>query len=341
MLRAVLEKPFKLKLLELDIPVAKKKEVLIKVLVAGICGSDVHAYRGTQPFLSYPRVLGHEIAGEIAEVGEGIEELRRGDLVTVDPVFSCGKCYACRVGRGNCCRDVKVMGVHIDGGFSEYITVPADIVYKAPEDISPEILVLTEPLSIGAQANNRADVSGEDTVAILGAGTIGLTSLLIAKSKDCKVIIADLISNRLKLARELGADRVVNVREEDLMKVITDFTNGDGASVVIEATGAPQAVENSVKIVSSAGRIVILGLTNDFVRISPIDLIRKELDFKGSRLNNKLFPYVLALLPSIENKARKLITHRFNIKDINKAFELLDRHSEEAIKVLLIFAKTH
>jgi len=340
MLKAVLEKPFKLKLLELDIPVAKKKEVLIKVLVAGICGSDLHAYRGTQPFLSYPRVLGHEIAGEIAEVGEGIKELRRGDLVTVDPVFSCGKCYACRVGRGNCCRDVKVMGVHIDGGFSEYITVPADIVYKAPEDISPEILVLTEPLSIGAQANNRADVSGEDTVAILGAGTIGLASLLIAKSKDCKVIIADLISNRLKLARELGADRVVNVREEDLMKVITDFTNGDGASVVIEATGAPQAVENSVEIVSPAGRVVILGLTNDSVRISPIDLIRKELDFKGSRLNNKLFPYVLALLPSIENKARKLITHRFNIKDINKAFELLDRHLEEAIKVLLIFAKT-
>ncbi len=341
MLKAVLEKPFKLKLLELDVPVAKKKEVLIKVLVAGICGSDLHAYRGTQPFLSYPRVLGHEIAGEIAEIGEGVRGLRRGDLVTVNPVFSCGKCYACRVGRGNCCRDVKVMGVHIDGGFSEYITVPAHIVYKAPEDISPEILVLTEPLSIGAQANNRADVSGEDTVAILGAGTIGLTSLLIAKSKDCKVIIADLISNRLKLARELGADRVVNVREEDLMKVITDFTNGDGASVVIEATGAPQAVENSVKIASSAGRIVILGLTNDSVRISPIDLIRKELDFKGSRLNNKLFPYVLALLSSIENKARKLITHRFNIKDINKAFELLDRHSEEAIKVLLIFAKTH
>jgi len=341
MLRAILEKPFKLKLLELDIPVAKKKEVLIEVLVAGICGSDVHAYRGTQPFLSYPRVLGHEIAGEITEIGEGVRGLRRGDLVTVDPVFSCGKCYACRVGRGNCCRDVKVMGVHMDGGFSEYITVPAHIVYKAPEDILPEILVLTEPLSIGAQANNRADVSGEDTVAILGAGTIGLTSLLIAKSKDCKVIIADLISNRLKLARELGADRVVNVREEDLIKVITDFTNGDGVSVVIEATGAPQAVENSVKIVSSAGRIVILGLTNDSVRISPIDLIRKELDFKGSRLNNKLFPYVLALLPSIENKARKLITHRFNIKDINKAFELLDRHSEEAIKVLLIFAKTH
>lgn len=341
MLKAVLEKPFKLKLLELDIPVAKKKEVLIKVLVAGICGSDLHAYRGTQPFLSYPRVLGHEIAGEIAEVGESIKELRRGDLVTVDPVFSCGECYACRVGRGNCCRHVKVMGVHIDGGFSEYITVPADIVYKAPENISPEILALTEPLSIGAQANNRADVSDGDTVAILGAGTIGLASLLIAKTKNCKVIIADLISNRLKLARELGADKVVNVREEDLMKVITDFTNGDGASVVIEATGAPQAVEDSIKIVSPAGRVVILGMTNDSVRISPIDLIRKELDFRGSRLNNKLFPQVLALLPSIENKAKKLITHRFNIKDINKAFELLDKHSEKTIKVLLTFAKTH
>jgi len=176
-------------------------------------------------------------------------------------------------------------------------------------------------------------------VAILGAGTIGLTSLLIAKSKDCKVIIADLISNRLKLARELGTDRVVNVREEDLMKVITDFTNGDGASVVIEATGTSKAVEDSIKIASPAGRIVILGLTNDSVRISPIDLIRKELDFKGSRLNNKLFPYVLALLPSTKSKVRKLITHRFNIKDINAAFELLHRHSEEAIKVLLVFTK--
>ncbi len=341
MLRAVLEKPFKLKLLESGIPVAKKKEVLLKVLVAGICGSDVHAYRGTQPFLNYPRVLGHEIAGEIAEVGEGIEELRRGDLVTVDPVFSCGKCYACRVGRGNCCRDVKVMGVHIDGGFSEYIAVPADIVYKAPGNISPEILASTEPLSIGAQANNRADVSDGDIVAILGAGTIGLASLLVAKIKDCKVIVADLISNRLKLARELGADRVVNVREEDLMEAITEFTKGDGASVVIEATGTSKAVEDSIKIASPAGRVVTLGMTNDSVRISPIDLIRKELDFRGSRLNNKLFPYVLALLPSIKNKVRKLITHRFNAKDISAAFELLDKHSEKAVKVLLTFVKTH
>ncbi len=341
MLKAVLEEPFKIKLLELDVPVAKKREVLIKVLVAGICGSDLHAYRGTQPFLSYPRVLGHEIAGEIAEVGEGIKELRRGDLVTVDPVFSCGKCYACRVGRGNCCKDVKVIGVHMDGGFSEYITVPADIVCKAPEDIAPEILALTEPLSIGVQANNRADVSGEDIVAILGAGTIGLTSLLVAKSKDCRVIIADLIPNRLKLAKELGADKVVNVREEDLMEAITEFTKGDGASVVIEATGTSKAVEDSIKIASSAGRIVILGLTNDSVRISPIDLIRKELDFKGSRLNNKLFPNVLALLPSIKNKVRKLITHRFNIKDINAAFELLDKHSGKTIKVLLVFTETH
>ncbi len=123
------------------------------------------------------------------------------------------------------------------------------------------------------------------------------------------------------------------------MEAITEFTKGDGASVVIEATGAPQAVKDSIKIASPAGRIVILGLANDSVRISPIDLIRKELDFKGSRLNNKLFPYVLALLPSIRNKVRKLITHRFNIKDINKAFELLHRHLGKTIKVLLVFTK--
>ena len=178
-------------------------------------------------------------------------------------------------------------------------------------------------------------------MAILGAGTIGLASLLIAKIKNCKVIVADLIPNRLKLARELGADRVVNVREEDLMEAITEFTKGDGASVVIEATGTSKAVKDSIKIVSPAGRVVILGMTNDSVRISPIDLIRKELDFRGSRLNNKLFPQVLALLPSIKNKVRKLITHRFDIKDINAAFELLDRHSEKTIKVLLVFAKTH
>ena len=125
------------------------------------------------------------------------------------------------------------------------------------------------------------------------------------------------------------------------MKLITDFTKGDGASVVIEATGASKAVEDSIRIASSAGRIVILGLTSNSVRISPIDLIRKELDFKGSRLNNRLFPHVLALLPSIENKARRLVTHRFNIKDVDKAFDLLDKHSEEAVKVVLVFTKTH
>lgn len=341
MLKAVLEKPFKIKLLGSDVLAPKRKEVLIKVLVAGICGSDLHAYRGTQPFISYPRVLGHEIAGEIAEIGEDVKGRRKGDLVTVDPVFSCGKCYACRVGRRNCCRDVKVLGVHVDGGFSEYITVPSNIVYEAPQGIPPEILALTEPLSIGAQANNRGDVSGGDTVAILGAGTIGLASLLIAKTKDCKVIVADLIPSRLKLAKELGADRIVNVREEDLMGVITEFTKEDGASVVIEATGSPQAVEDSIRIVSPAGRIVILGLTNKSVSISPVELIRKELDFRGSRLNNKLFPYTLGLLSSMEDKVRRLITHRFHIKDINAAFELLDKHSEKVIKVLLAFTRSH
>jgi L-gulonate 5-dehydrogenase len=341
MLKAVLEKPFKIKLLGLDVLAPKRKEVLIKVLFAGVCGTDLHAYRGTQPFISYPRVLGHEIAGEIAEIGEDVKGRRKGDLVTVDPVFSCGKCYACRVGRRNCCRDVKVMGVHIDGGFSEYITVPSNIVYEAPHGISPEILALTEPLSIGVQASNRANICGEDKVAILGAGTIGLASLLIAKTKDCKVIVADLIPRRLKLAKELGADRIVNVKEEDLMGVITEFTEEDGASVVIEATGSPQAVEDSIRIVSPAGRIVILGLTNKSVKIFPMELIRKELDFRGSRLNNKLFPYTLGLLPSMEDKVRKLVTHRFHIKDINVAFELLDKHSEKVIKVFLAFTRSH
>jgi len=341
MLKAILEKPFKIKLLESDVPAPKRKEVLIKVLVAGICGSDLHAYRGTQPFMTYPRVLGHEIAGEIAEIGEDVKELRRGDLVTVDPVFSCGKCYACRIGRGNCCRDVKVMGVHVDGGFSEYITVPSNTVYKAPDGIPSEVLVLTEPLSIGVQASNRGNISGEDKVAILGAGTIGLASLLIAKTKNCKVIIADLIPNRLKLAKELGADRIANLREEDLMEVITEFTGEDGPSVVIEATGTSQAVEDSIKIASPAGRIVILGLTNKSVKIFPVELIRKELDFRGSRLNNKLFPYTLGLLPSIESKARKLITHRFHIKDINATFESLNKNPEKVVKVLLVFTRSH
>lgn len=341
MLKAVLKEPFKIELLESDIPVPKKKEVLIKVIVAGICGSDLHAYRGTQPFISYPRVLGHEIAGKVAEAGQGVKGLHRGDLVTVDPIFSCGKCHACRAGRRNCCKDVKVMGVHVDGGFSEYITVPAEIIYKAPKDIPPNILGLVEPLSVGAQANIRGNVSDGDTVAILGAGTIGLASLLIAKTKDCRVIVANLILSRLRLAKELGADRVVNVREEDLIEIITEFTKGDGASVVIEAAGTSQAVKDSIKIASPAGRIVILGLTNKSVRISPIELIKKELDFKGSRLNNKLFPYVLDLLPSIENKASKLITHKFNIEDINAAFELLNKHPEKFIKVLLVFTKSY
>lgn len=337
----VLTEPYRFSTVERDRPTPAPGEALLRVRAVGICGSDLHAYHGRQPFLTYPRVLGHEVAAEVVALGESAqaEAISRGisigSRVCVDLVINCGTCYPCRVGRPNCCVNIQVMGVHVDGGFADYLTAPISRLYPIPDEISDDEAALIEPLTIGCQAIGRGEVAAGETVLVIGAGPIGLVSLLAAKARGARIIISDLIDSRLALARKLGAEKTVNTSTENLLEAVTAFTHGEGANVVVEAVGIPATVLSSIEAVSSAGRVVLLGLGQRPVEIVPTTLIRKEIDIRASRMNSRRFPEALDLVARARLPLADLITHRMSLAEASQAFELLSAKPDETCKIVL------
>ncbi len=331
----VLLEPHHFEVQERPAPAPAEGEALLRVRAVGICGSDLHAYHGRQPFLTYPRVLGHEVAAEVVALGPGATGVEVGDRVCVDLVINCGHCYPCRIGRPNCCVNIRVMGVHVDGGFAEFLTAPVSRLYKVPPELSDEEAALVEPLTIGCQAVARGDVAADETVAVLGAGPIGLVSLLAAKARGAKVLISDLLDSRLELASKLGADAVVNTSRESLTDAVAAFTGGEGANVVIEAVGVVPTVEAAIEVVSAAGRVVLLGLGSQPVSIVPSTLIRKEMDIRASRMNSRRFPEAIDLAAKARLPLAEMITHRMLLASAADAFDLLSRKPDEACKIVL------
>lgn len=316
-------------------PVPAGNEVLVKVKAIGICGGDMHFYHGTHPYSNYPRVYGHELSGEIVETGSGVTERKVGERVVLEPTIPCGKCYPCRIGKYNCCVDLKIIGVHTDGGFAEYVAAPEEKVFPIPDSLPYDIAALAEPYSIGAQAVNRAGITGQDRCAIIGAGAIGLTILDIAKSRGAQVMIADLHPYRLELARKLGADVVVNSGEEDLTEKIMEFTDGEGAGVVVEATGVPKIAEMTVGLVANGGRIVIVGVLNQDVCFPGIKFTNKEMTILGSRNSAGVFPYVIEGFAHGTLHPEIIMTKKFKLDDTVDAFKYMETHLNEVGKIVL------
>ena len=211
-------KPGEIKIIDKEMPVAKEGEALLKVLYCGICGADVASYTGKQPFTTYPRIPGHEFSAQIVEIGENESGFKAGDIVTANPYFNCKECYSCKRGLVNACIDNQTMGVQRDGSFQEYITMPVERLIDG-KGLSAEQLALIEPFSISAHALSRAKVSKGDNLLIMGAGPIGLFALIRAKSLGARVAVADLLDSRLKLAREYGADLIINNGSDDAEKL--------------------------------------------------------------------------------------------------------------------------
>lgn len=309
--------------------------VLIQVKAMGICGSDMHAYHGTSPLVTYPRIIGHEVVGEVAEVGAGVTGLQKGDRVVMDPVISCGECYACRVSRQNVCRNLRVRGVHAEGGFMEYLMLPVWSVHKFSKDIPWEEAVLIEPFTIAAQALSRGRVTSDDTLVIFGAGPIGLVTMQRAKSLGARVAIIDIVDERLKFAKDLGADLVINPQQEDVMQKVASFTEGEGPSVIVEAVGIPRLLEQAVEMASPAGRIVNLGFSSQPSQIAELPITKKELDIIGSRLHNNKFPEVIGWFEKKEVNPKPLVTHVFDFHLIHEAIALMEAKPQETCKVIL------
>jgi len=334
---ALVRRPYELELVERPMPDPGAGEVLIRLRAAGICGSDIHGFAGRHPLMTLPRVMGHELAGEVVAVGEKVTRVSPGDHVAVDPMLRCGRCRPCRLGRYNCCERLRVLGVHADGGFAEFIALPEAQVHALPPDLPWEVGALVEPLAVGAHGVARAGVADGDRVVILGAGTIGLAALLAAKAHQVRAAVLDILDWKLERARALGADLALNPADGDAVSRVMDFTDGQGAEVVIEAAGSPLTVASTVDYVASAGRIAIIGITDQEIPLRQSEFTRKEVDVYFSRNSLEQFPRVIGRITRGEIDPRPMITHRFPFPKVGEALRMASDRREWVGKVILEF----
>jgi L-gulonate 5-dehydrogenase len=312
-------------------------EVMVRVKRAGICGSDVHILEGSNPFARYPRIIGHEMAGVVEAVGPGVDTVRVGDPVVIDPVISCGTCHACRTGRSNVCAQLEVLGVHQDGGFRSFVTVPAANAIRVSTDLPIGVAALAEPFSIAANVLNLTGCDAADSVLVYGAGPIGLTVLQVAKLKGARCIVADLDAARLETAKAFGADEVVLSKSSAVSSAVAGETEGLGPTVVIDAAGVPSLLAEALKLISPAGRIGLLGFSTHPVEVIQKDIVSKEVAIYGSRLSRKLLPQVVDWLESGVLRPEAMIRHTFAAQDVEAAFALIRSDPSATIKVQLEF----
>lgn len=329
--------PHKLEIAELDKPTAGEGQILVRVRAAGICGSDMHIYHGTNALAKYPRIIGHEFAGEVAEVGAGVSGFSVGEHVCVDPVVACGHCYACRIGRHNVCRNLEVIGVHRDGGMREFAAVPAANVYKIPDDWAFEKGALVEPFSIGANATSRGECHEGDMALVMGAGPIGLTILQAAKALGATVAVADIIDSRLDAAKKMGADYTVNSKTSDLEAAMLEWTKGEGVPLTFDAVCIPALFPPLLRMASPAGRVVHLGFSTQAAEMMPLEVTKKELTIVGTRLNRGMFPRVIDWFKRGVVHPEGIVSHSFPFEKVMDAVKLIEDKPLETCKVTLKF----
>jgi len=316
-------------------PPPQGSEVNIRVLAAGICGSDLHIWHCTNPFATYPRVMGHEIVGEITEIGESAEGFHIGDRVIVNQLRACGECYACRKGRPNVCRSLRVVGVHEDGGFREYMQIPVANAIHLPDEISTFDAVMIEPMSIAVQGCWRASLAAEDTLLILGAGALGISLLRVARLTGAVIIVADMLDEKLEAARREGADFVVNTRSENLEAALSRLTDGYGPTAAIDAACFPGSLASLVKVIGNAGRIVTMNFSDAPESIAPIQITGREIDLRGSRLQSNKFPEVIRLIHQGRLSVSNMISHTFPFSNGIEAMQLAAQGRGDVHKIVL------
>lgn len=332
------ESPRQINIIETEKPEIKTgNEVLIKVKMVGVCGSDMHIYHGTNPLATLPRIIGHEVTGVVEAIGDDVSSISVGDKVVLEPIMTCGQCYACRSGRQNVCDQLVVFGVHREGGMQEYLVVPEKVVHKVDSSLDFKEAVLVEPFTIGAQANWRGDVRQGDIVFIMGAGPIGLCVLKIAKLKGATVIISDLSDERLEFAKRWGVDFTINAGKLDVKEQVMEMTNGMGANVVIDAVCIPKTFEDAIEVASIAGRVVVLGFDSRTSNIPQLPITKKELTIVGSRLQTNKFPEVIKLFNERKLQVEDMVTHEFPVENMKDAIELIENEPSKIRKIVLTF----
>ncbi|KAB0578404.1 threonine dehydrogenase-like Zn-dependent dehydrogenase [Fusobacterium naviforme] len=332
-----LEKPWEVSCVELPMPKPGEGEALIRIHAAGICGSDIGAFRGTNGLVSYPRIIGHELAGEIVSIPEhNARGLKPGDRVVIDPYLYCGHCYPCSIGRTNCCTELHVLGVHVDGGMAEYYCHPADMLIPIPEGMSWTEAAMAEPLTISLHGIHRGGLKAGEYCAVIGAGPIGLAAALVAQAYGAHAILLDLVQERLDFAKELGIEYTINSANCDPTEEIRRITGGVMAQQVMECSGANPAIRAALDYVSHAGRITLTGWPKQETAI-PTDMItKKEIDIRGARTSAGEFEEALKLIHEKRVDMTRLLTKTVSLPEAPETIIDIEKHPGNYMKVVVL-----
>ena len=311
--------PGELEYRETNMPERREKHTLLRIKRIGICGTDLHAYEGTQPFFNYPRILGHELAAEIVETDAA--GFAAGEQVTFIPYFNCGTCIACRMGKPNCCAHIKVCGVHIDGGLTEYLQVP-DPTLVHGDGLRVEELALVEPLAIGAHGLRRAGAQPGEFALIVGAGPIGLGTMEFARIAGAQVIALDINESRLRFCREnLQVPFTVNPLREDVPEKLREITRGDMPTVVIDCTGSLAAINNAFQYMGHGGRYVLIGLQKGDIQFNHPEFHKREATLMSSRnATRQDFEHVTDSMKKGFVNPTNYITHQVRFGEVKDTF---------------------
>jgi threonine dehydrogenase-like Zn-dependent dehydrogenase len=312
-------------------------EILLKVRKVGLCGSDLNSYRGRNPLISYPRILGHEVAATVLELNPDHPEWRPGTDVAVSPYTNCGRCASCLHGRPNACQFNQTLGVQRDGALTEMIAIPAARLYRA--HLSLQELCLVEPLTVGFHAVARGRVTAGDTVAVFGCGGVGLGAVSGAAFRGARVVGIDVDDDKLATAREAGAAHTVNSAAGDLHGELAELTNGQGPDVIIEAIGLPQTFRAAVEEVAFTGRVVYIGYAKEQVAYETRLFVQKELDILGSRnAQPEDFRDVIRMLEAKRFPVNEAITHTVTLNDAPEILAAWDCEPARFGKILIAVA---
>ncbi len=327
--------PGRVELVELAEPEPGPEDLLVEVAYVGLCGSDLNAYRGRSALVSYPRILGHEVAGVVAAVGaKAGTRFREGARVTLSPYSHCGGCPACRAGRTNACERNQTLGVQRDGALAERIAIHHSRVH-ASETLSLQALALVEPLSVGCHAVGRARVCDTDSVLVLGCGAVGLGAVAAAARRGARVIALDIEPAKLGLAANLGAHDVVDASAQDARARVQELTSGEGVNVAIEAAGAAATYQLALSAVCTGGRLIAVGYAKDPLLLDTSLVVRKELDWLGSRNALDEFPDVIHMVEECERPFLSLISRIVPLRETGEALDHWASAPQEITRILV------
>ena len=334
MLTVVCQSPGVLRAEDRPEPVRGDADVLVRVKRVGVCGTDLHIFTGDQPYLAYPRVMGHELSGVVAEAPTG-SALKAGDPVFVMPYLSCGHCVACRVGKTNCCVNIQVLGVHRDGAFTELLAVPQAFVHKA-EGVSLDQAAMVEFLAIGAHAVRRGDVGPGQRVLVVGTGPIGMAALIFSRLRGAHVTALDTRAERIGFCvQSLDADAGVQVGADDEAR-LAELTSGEFFDVVFDASGNRQAMERGFRFVAHGGKYVLVSIVSDSISFADPEFHKRETTLLGSRnATMEDFQTVLAAMRGGRIPDRALNTHRLPLRNVPADFATLLDPAQRVIKAII------